>query len=117
MAFDPKRGQYYRMPIFFGPTPGPRQWPPGFKCDFDQTPRRRVIGARYLSDASALEAMLPACFRLWGEPVVTVEAQFLTELKSRDAGILDSIRTDLEIKPEVDKKLTAFLDGFAKSFG
>src|SRR5271163_910042 len=45
------------------------------------------------------------------------EAQFLTELKSRDVGILDSIRTDLEIKPEVDKKLTAFLDGFAKSFG
>jgi len=45
------------------------------------------------------------------------ESQFLTELKSRDAGILDSIRSDLEIKPEVDKKLTTFLDGFAKSFG
>jgi F-type H+/Na+-transporting ATPase subunit alpha len=45
------------------------------------------------------------------------EAQFLTDLKSREPGILDSIRTDLEIKPEVDKKLTTFLDGFAKSFG
>ncbi len=44
------------------------------------------------------------------------EAQFLTDLKSREAGILDAIRTDQEIKPEVDKKLTAFLDSFAKSF-
>jgi F-type H+/Na+-transporting ATPase subunit alpha len=44
------------------------------------------------------------------------EAQFLTELKSREAGILDAIRTDQEIKPEVDKKLTSFLDNFAKSF-
>jgi F-type H+-transporting ATPase subunit alpha len=45
------------------------------------------------------------------------EAQLLTDLKSREPGILDSIRTEREIKPEVDKKLTTFLDGFAKSFG
>jgi F-type H+/Na+-transporting ATPase subunit alpha len=44
------------------------------------------------------------------------EAQFITELKAKDPGILDSIRTDLEIKPDVEKKLTAFLDSFAKSF-
>src|SRR6202042_3424008 len=40
----------------------------------------------------------------------------LTELKSREPGILDAIRTDLEIKPDVEKRLTAFLDNFAKSF-
>jgi len=44
------------------------------------------------------------------------EAQFLTDLKSREPGILDSIRAELEIKPEVDKKLTTFLDSFAQSF-
>ncbi len=44
------------------------------------------------------------------------EAQFIADLKSREPGILEAIRTDLEIKPEVDKKLTAFLDNFAKSF-
>ena len=27
-----------------------------------------------------------------------------------------SIRTDLEIKPDTEKKLTAFMDNFAKSF-
>ena len=48
--------------------------------------------------------------------VTEFEARFLAELKSREAGILNAIRTDQEIKPEVDKKLTAFLDGFAGSF-
>jgi F-type H+/Na+-transporting ATPase subunit alpha len=44
------------------------------------------------------------------------ESQVLGELKSRGPEILASIRTDLEIKPDTEKKLTAFLDGFAKMF-
>src|SRR5271165_6465264 len=44
------------------------------------------------------------------------EAQFVSELKVKDPGILEAIRTQLEIKPDVDKKLTGFLDSFAKSF-
>jgi F-type H+/Na+-transporting ATPase subunit alpha len=44
------------------------------------------------------------------------ESQFIAELKSREPGILDAIRTDLEIKPDIEKRLTAFLDNFAKSF-
>jgi F-type H+-transporting ATPase subunit alpha len=44
------------------------------------------------------------------------ESQLLGELKSREPTILASIRTDLEIKPETDKKLTAFLDAFVKTF-
>jgi F-type H+/Na+-transporting ATPase subunit alpha len=48
--------------------------------------------------------------------VVAFEAQYLSELKSREPSILQAIRTDLEIKPDVEKKLTAFLDNFAKSF-
>jgi F-type H+-transporting ATPase subunit alpha len=44
------------------------------------------------------------------------ESQFISELKSKDPGILEAIRTQLEIKPDVEKKLTAFLDSFAKSF-
>jgi len=45
------------------------------------------------------------------------ESQFISELKAKDPGILDAIRTQLEIKPDVEKKLITFLDGFAKSFG
>src|ERR1700744_1833809 len=44
------------------------------------------------------------------------EAGVLAELKSREPAILDAIRADLEIKPETEKKLTAFMDNFAKSF-
>ncbi len=44
------------------------------------------------------------------------EAQLLSDLKSREPGILEAIRTDLEIKPDTEKKLVAFMDGFAKSF-
>ncbi len=44
------------------------------------------------------------------------EAQFISELKSKDPGILEAIRTQLELKPDTEKKLTAFLDSFAKSF-
>lgn len=80
MAFNPKRGNYYRMPIFFGPTPGPRQWPETLQCDFNVTPKRRVIGARFLSNADQLQDLLPECFTVWGEPVVTVEAHFVTEI-------------------------------------
>src|ERR1700735_1433065 len=45
------------------------------------------------------------------------EAQFIAELKAKDPGILEAIRTQLEIKPDVEKNLTAFLDSFAQSFG
>jgi F-type H+-transporting ATPase subunit alpha len=44
------------------------------------------------------------------------ESQLLCELKSREPTILAAIRTDLEIKPDTDKKLTAFLDAFVKTF-
>jgi F-type H+-transporting ATPase subunit alpha len=44
------------------------------------------------------------------------EAQFVSELKAKEPAILDAIRTDLEIKPEVEKSLITFLDNFTKSF-
>ncbi len=44
------------------------------------------------------------------------ESQLLTEIKSREPAIIDAIRTDKEIKPDIEKKLIAFLDAFTKSF-
>jgi F-type H+/Na+-transporting ATPase subunit alpha len=44
------------------------------------------------------------------------ESQFINELKAKEPGILEAIRTQLEIKPDIEKKLTAFLDNFAKAF-
>ena len=80
MAFDPKAGQFYRMPIFFGPTPGPRQWPEGRTFDFSKTPRMKMLGVRMLTNADQLKAMLPDRFELRGPPVVTVEANYMTEI-------------------------------------
>ncbi len=44
------------------------------------------------------------------------ESQILTQLKAQDTSIIDAIRTDREIKPEIEKKLIAFLDSFSKTF-
>lgn len=80
MPFQPKAGHFYRMPIFFGPTPGPREWPEGRDFDFRTTPRMRMIGVRMLTNADQLTAMLPDRFELRGAPVVTVELNYMTEI-------------------------------------
>jgi F-type H+-transporting ATPase subunit alpha len=44
------------------------------------------------------------------------ESRLLADVKSREPGILESIRADREIKKETEGKLIAFLDGFTKTF-
>ncbi len=44
------------------------------------------------------------------------ESRMLTEMRSREPGIIDSIRADREIKKETEGKLLSFLEGFARSF-
>ena len=44
------------------------------------------------------------------------ERQMVSEMRAREPGIMDTIRADLDIKPETEKQLRSFLDGFAKSF-
>ena len=44
------------------------------------------------------------------------ESRLIAEVKSREPGILESIRTDREIKKETEGKLVSFLDDFARSF-
>jgi F-type H+-transporting ATPase subunit alpha len=46
----------------------------------------------------------------------TYERQMISEMKAREPGILDSIRGDLDIKPDTEAKLKAFLEAFSKSF-
>src|ERR1700759_3560461 len=48
--------------------------------------------------------------------VGAVEAQFISELKSKDPSIMEAIRVDGELKPDTEKKLTSFLDNFSQSF-
>src|SRR5271166_2111235 len=44
------------------------------------------------------------------------ESSMLGEMKAREPALLDTIRTDLEIKPDTENKLTGFMDNFSKSF-
>jgi F-type H+/Na+-transporting ATPase subunit alpha len=44
------------------------------------------------------------------------ERRMLSEMKAAQPGILESIRTDREIKKETEDRLVGFLDGFAKGF-
>ena len=80
MGLKIEKGKFYRMPVFFGPTPGPRQWPEGITFDFTQSPKRRVAGVSFLTNAEQLEAFLPEHFELWGEPVVTVDVHYVKEI-------------------------------------
>src|SRR4051812_45126378 len=48
--------------------------------------------------------------------VGTFESQFIAALKTQKPEILEAIRTQLELKPDTEKALTAFLYNFAKSF-
>src|SRR6202789_1532671 len=43
------------------------------------------------------------------------EKGMLNALKSKEPAIMEAIRTDGELKPDTEKKLTTFLDNFAKS--
>ena len=44
------------------------------------------------------------------------ERQMLSEIHATEQGIVDTIRTDREIKKETEAKLVAFLDKFTKNF-
>ena len=44
------------------------------------------------------------------------ESRLLSELKVREPGVLNSIRDSREMKPDVEKTLVSFMDGFAKTF-
>ena len=44
------------------------------------------------------------------------ERQMVSEMRIREPGIMETIRGDLDIKPDTEKQLRAFLDQFSKSF-
>ena len=44
------------------------------------------------------------------------EKQLLSEIKAREPSVLENVRNDGQFKPETEKTLIGFLDGFSKSF-
>jgi acetoacetate decarboxylase len=80
MPYRFERGRIYRMPTHFGPAPGPRQMPAEANADPTRSPRKTLISASFLTEASALERHIPERFVLAGDPVVTVEFHYMTDI-------------------------------------
>ncbi|WP_051854647.1 acetoacetate decarboxylase family protein [Streptomyces sp. NRRL B-1347] len=77
MRFDPD--YTYRMPVAFGPMPGPRQALPGCAPKGGEA-SLTSYALRFTTTAEAVGALLPPRFALDGEPVVTVEYTELTDV-------------------------------------
>jgi hypothetical protein len=80
MTYRFERGRLYRMPTHFGPAPGPRQMPPEANAEPTRSPRKTLVAASFLSDPNSLEQLLPPGSTLVGEPVVTVEFHYMTDI-------------------------------------
>ncbi|MGM9489566.1 acetoacetate decarboxylase family protein [Ideonella sp. YS5] len=81
MSFEFKPNVRYRMPVMFGPAPGPRQKGNGVPWGADESGTANVQWATiaYRSDPARLEALLPPGFTLT-EPVVHVTLGFFRDL-------------------------------------
>ena len=74
------RRPLYRMPVAFGPSAGPRRGPSGEGFDEAESVRTLSCEVGFVTERSALEALLPAPFELRGDPVVSVVAAYLSDI-------------------------------------
>lgn len=82
MSFTFKPNVRYRMPVVFGPAPGPRQKHDGTPWTAEESGIANVQWATigYRTDRAKLEALLPPGFRLNGEPRVYASLAFFRNL-------------------------------------
>ena len=80
MPYQFQPGRIYRMPTHFGPAPGPRQIPVEANVDTTRSPRKTLISSSFLTEAAALERHTPERFALVGDPVVTVEFHYMSDI-------------------------------------
>jgi hypothetical protein len=59
---------------------GPRNLPAGTVLDHTRFPVSTVVTYRFLSERAALEAALPPGFELAGEPVVSIDIAYITQI-------------------------------------
>ena len=93
MTFVPNPGSRYRMPVMFGPAPGPRQHPGGRMWTAEEAGRMNAqwLNVGYRTDPAKLEKLLPPGFSLRGEPIVSVSCAWFKNLywlAGRGYGIL-----------------------------
>lgn len=74
-------GSIYRMPTHFGPLMGPRQGPDGRTFDCVNNPKTTTLSISFRTNPEQLEALLPDCYELVGEPIVTVHSSHMKEVE------------------------------------
>ncbi len=71
----------YRMPTVFGPATGPRRGPDGRRFDCIENPKSTSICVSFRTNPDQLASLLPECFELDENPVVTVTATYMTDIE------------------------------------
>jgi hypothetical protein len=72
--------EFRMMPAHFGPACGPRRAPGGGRFGSHHVAKQTKYAVTFATSAARLEPLLPPGFALDGEPLVTVEATYLTEV-------------------------------------
>jgi len=82
MSFEMRPNTRYRMPVVFGPAPGPRQKADGTPWTPEETGTMNAqwLTIKYLTSREKIEKLLPPCFALRGEPVVAVSFSYFKNL-------------------------------------
>lgn len=80
MSYSFIPGKIYRMPTHFGPLMGPRQGPDDSRFDTVNNPKTTTLSVSFRSDPQQLDALLPDCFELVDEPVVTIQCSQMTDI-------------------------------------
>lgn len=94
MTIELKPGVRYRMPVVFGPAPGPRQKADGtiWTAQETGTMHAQWMTVKYRTERTSLERILPPGFELRGEPEVHVSLAYFNNLywlAGRGYGILN----------------------------
>ena len=80
MSYELRGDRLYMMPTHFGPSPGLRQTPDGGRHIDDRPIKVTRYSVPFLTRAEQLATHLPPGFVLDGDPVVTVDFGFMTDI-------------------------------------
>jgi hypothetical protein len=111
MSYELRNDRLYMMPTHFGPSPGLRQTPDGGRHISDRPIKTTRYSVPFLTRSAQLEAHLPPGFALEGEPLVTVDFGFQTDipwLAGRGYNIV-GVRFPVQYRGERDQVSGQFL--------
>lgn len=74
------KNNMYRMPVFFGPSTGPRRGPDGEQFDGTKGYDAVTHTFSFLGDSDQLKRFLPPGFALYRDPVVNIFAKYMKNI-------------------------------------